>query len=75
MTEALLNAADFGVDTLSGFIFGHNRPSLALFEAFGFEHWGEPPGVARLDGVLRDLVIMRKRVADSENAENARNVD
>ena len=75
MAEALLNAADFGLDTLLGFIFGHNRPSLALFEAFGFERWGELPGVARLDGVRRDLVIMGKRVANSENAEKAGNID
>lgn len=71
MTEALLGAADYGIDTLLGFIFGHNRPSLALFESFGFERWGELPGVARLDGVRRNLVIMGKRVADGENIDSA----
>ncbi|HEY4317230.1 MAG TPA: GNAT family N-acetyltransferase [Herbaspirillum sp.] len=62
MTEAVLNAPDYGIDTLLGFIFGHNLASLALFEAFGFERWGTLPGVARLDGVRRDLVIVGKRV-------------
>ncbi|RXZ38931.1 N-acetyltransferase family protein [Oxalobacteraceae bacterium CAVE-383] len=69
MTEALLNAADYGIDTLLGFIFGHNLPSLALFEAFGFERWGNLPGVARLDGTRRDLVIMGRGVASDESAE------
>jgi L-amino acid N-acyltransferase YncA len=63
MTEALLNAADYGIDTLLAFIFGHNLPSLALFEAFGFERWGTLPGVAELDGVQRDLVIVGRKTA------------
>jgi L-amino acid N-acyltransferase YncA len=62
MTEALLCAPDYKIDTLLGFIFGHNLPSLALFEEFGFERWGNLPRVAELDGVQRDLVIMGKRV-------------
>jgi L-amino acid N-acyltransferase YncA len=62
MNEALLNAPDYGIDTLLGFIFGHNLVSLALFDAFGFERWGTLPGVALLDGVRRDLVIVGKKV-------------
>jgi L-amino acid N-acyltransferase YncA len=64
MTEALLSAPDYGIDTLLGFIFGHNLPSLALFEAFCFERWGNLPRVAELDGVQRDLVIMGKRIEE-----------
>lgn len=67
MAEALLNAADLGIDTLLGFIFGHNAASLALFSAFGFERWGELPGVARLDGVERDLIIVGRRVAGASS--------
>ncbi|NEW05308.1 N-acetyltransferase [Paenibacillus sp. SYP-B3998] len=48
--------------TLLGFIFGHNEPSLKLFRSFGFENWAHLPGIAELDGVERDLLIIGKRV-------------
>lgn len=51
------------VDTLLGFIFGHNEPSLRLFEKFGFEKWAHLPEVAILDGVKRDLVILGKKLS------------
>ena len=60
--EALRHAPAVKVDTLLGFIFGHNQPSLDLFAKFGFERWGELPKVAALDGVERDLVIVGRRV-------------
>lgn len=50
------------VETLLGFIFGHNEPSLRLFEKFGFEKWAHLPEVATLDGVKRDLVILGKKL-------------
>jgi phosphinothricin acetyltransferase len=49
--------------TLVGFVFGHNAPSLALFEGLGFERWGLLSRVAELDGVERDLVIVGRRLA------------
>jgi phosphinothricin acetyltransferase len=55
-------ATELGVDTLVGLVFGHNTPSLALFESLGFERWGLMPGVARLDGVRRDLVFVGRRL-------------
>ena len=63
LTQAIEFAPSVHVHTLLGFIFGHNRPSLALFEAFGFERWATMPRVATLDGVERDLIIVGKRVA------------
>ncbi|RHW31164.1 N-acetyltransferase family protein [Lysinibacillus yapensis] len=51
------------VETLLGFIFGHNEPSLRLFEKFGFEKWAHLPEVATLDGVKRDLVILGKKLS------------
>ncbi len=64
---ALQEAIDFApqvqVHTVLGFIFGHNKPSLALFEKFGFETWARLPRVANLDGIERDLIILGKRVA------------
>jgi L-amino acid N-acyltransferase YncA len=48
--------------TLLGFIFAHNRPSIALFEQAGFARWGLLPCVAELDGTERDLAILGRRV-------------
>ncbi len=62
LTQALAHAATLEVDTLLGFIFGHNEPSLSLFERFGFVRWGELPKVATLDRIERDLVIVGRRV-------------
>jgi phosphinothricin acetyltransferase len=65
LLAAALNAAPaLGIDTLLGFIFGHNAASLALFRRFGFEEWGKLPRVAVLDGVERDLVILGRRVSE-----------
>jgi L-amino acid N-acyltransferase YncA len=60
--EAIKSAPAFGLRTLLGFIFGHNAPSLALFRRFGFDTWAYLPGVAELDGVERDLLILGKRL-------------
>jgi len=60
--EAVRRAPGFGLHTLLGFIFGHNAPSLALFEARRFARWGTLPRVAALDGIERDLVIVGLRV-------------
>ena len=62
LTQAIAQAPALKVDTLLGFIFGHNAPSLALFERYGFARWGELPRVAALDGIERDLVIVGRRV-------------
>ena len=63
LTQAIKFAPQISVHTLLGFIFGHNNPSVALFDAFGFERWAILPRVATLDGVERDLIIVGKRVA------------
>lgn len=63
LTQAIEFAPKIGVHTLLGFIFGHNLPSLKLFERFGFASWGHLPRVATLDGVERDLIIVGKRIA------------
>ncbi len=62
LTEALARAPSLELDTLLGFIFGHNLPSLALFEKFSFQRWGVLPKVAALDNIERDLVIVGRRV-------------
>ena len=63
LKQAIDFAPQIAVHTLLGFIFGHNTPSLKLFEAFGFERWATMPRVATLDGIERDLIIVGKRVA------------
>ncbi len=62
LQEAIDFAPNIAVHTLLGFIFGHNAPSLALFEKFGFTTWANLPRVANLDGIERDLIILGKRV-------------
>lgn len=60
--KAIKECPRLGLNTLLGFVFGHNEPSLALLRKFGFEQWGHLPKVAVLDGVERDLVIAGRRV-------------
>jgi phosphinothricin acetyltransferase len=58
--EAL--APGLEVRTLIGLVFGHNAPSLALFERLGYARWGTLPGIANMDGVARDLVYVGKHL-------------
>ena len=58
LEQAIARASSLGITALVGSIFGHNEPSLKLFQRLGFERWGFFPGVAQLDGVERDLVVM-----------------
>jgi L-amino acid N-acyltransferase YncA/predicted O-methyltransferase YrrM len=58
LEQAIARAPSLGITALVGLIFGHNEPSLKLFELLGFERWAFFPGVAQLDGVERDVVVM-----------------
>ena len=58
LEEAIARAPSLGITALVGLIFGHNEPSLKLFDRLGFERWGFFPAVAQLDGVKRDLVVV-----------------
>src|SRR5918992_5918867 len=60
LEKAVAAAPGLELRTLLGFVFGHNAPSLGLFERLGFQRWGLLPRVAELDGVERDLVIVGK---------------
>ena len=62
LAQAISRAPSLELDTLLGFIFAHNEPSLSLFEKYGFARWGALPRVALLDGVERDLLILGRRV-------------
>jgi len=58
LANAISRAPSLGLNALVGLIFGHNEPSLKLFEQLGFQRWGQLPGIARLENVERDLVVM-----------------
>jgi len=58
LNHALHEAPALQIRTLLAFTFGHNLPSLGLFKNAGFGDWAMLPGVARLDGIRRDLVIL-----------------
>lgn len=62
MRAALAHAPSVGIDRLVGFVFAHNGPSLAMCARLGYERWGLLPGVACLDGVERDLVIVGRAI-------------
>jgi len=62
MQKATEEAKNRGIKNLLGFIFGHNHISLKLFYKFHFIDWGRLPGVAMMDGVERDLVIVGRKV-------------
>lgn len=50
------------INTLLGYIFSHNEPSIKLFGSCGFEVWGTLPRIAVLEGVERTLLIMGRRI-------------
>jgi L-amino acid N-acyltransferase YncA len=63
LAHALGAAPGLGIATLLAFVFGHNGASVALFQEAGFSQWGRLPGIAELDGVERDLLILGRRLA------------
>jgi phosphinothricin acetyltransferase len=78
LQHAIARAPSLGITALIGLIFGHNGRSLKLFERLGFERWAFLPGVAQLDGVHRDLVMVGlhcgKRSSSSSN-DSARKIE
>ncbi|MEK5174960.1 N-acetyltransferase family protein [Heyndrickxia sp. FSL W8-0496] len=63
LKKVIEECPNLSIDTLLGFIFGHNEPSIGLFSSFGFEKWAHLPEVAILDGIKRDLIIMEKKIS------------
>ena len=66
LQEAIARAPSLEIFAMTGLIFGHNEPSLKLFERLGFQRWGWLPRIARLDGIERDLIIMGRHIARSQ---------
>jgi phosphinothricin acetyltransferase len=65
LQHALRIAPSHAVHTILGYIFGHNLPSLRLFEGLGFTRWALMPRIAVLDGIERDLIIVGQRIPPS----------
>lgn len=62
LQQAIAYSPAIQINTLLGFIFAHNEPSLKLFEKFNFSEWGYLPRVAELDGIERDVAILGLRI-------------
>lgn len=62
LAYAIEKSPELGVTSLTGFIFGHNEPSLKLFAKHGFERWAFMPAITDMEGILRDVVIMGRKV-------------
>ena len=71
LEQAIARAPSLKITALVGLIFGHNEPSLKLFEHLGFERWGLLPNVAQLDGVARDLVVVGLHCGKSRSHDPA----
>lgn len=64
LMHRLVTEADAaGMWTLQATIFPENRASLALHRASGFQMLAVRAGIAQLDGVWRDTVILERRAA------------
>jgi L-amino acid N-acyltransferase YncA len=62
LEKAIAHSPSLGIAALVGGIFGHNEPSLRLFQRMGFERWGFLPRIARVDEVERDLVMVGRHI-------------
>ena len=63
----LQQAPSLGIHNVVALIFAHNQPSLGLFRKLGFEQWGLMPQVCDMDGFIADVVMLGKRVLDTDN--------
>lgn len=59
---AIAKCPELNITSLTGFIFGHNEPSLKLFYKHGFEKWAHLPGICDMEGTLRDVIILGRKV-------------
>jgi L-amino acid N-acyltransferase YncA/predicted O-methyltransferase YrrM len=74
LEEAIGRAPSLGITAIIGLIFRHNEPSLKLFERLGFQRWGLLPGIARLDGVERDLIVVGRHCPAHQGATSRSDV-
>ena len=58
LAHSLNEARGLNLKNIIALIFSKNEASLGLFLKFGFEKWGELPGVCLMDGEYKDVVIL-----------------
>jgi len=58
LASCIDRAPSLGLLKLVAYIFGHNSPSLSLFNKHGFTVWGTLPAIAEMDGCFYDVVIL-----------------
>ena len=58
LAYSLNKARELNLKNIIALIFSKNKASLGLFLKFGFEKWGELPGVCLMDGEYKDVVIL-----------------
>src|SRR4029450_1936881 len=61
LEHATPRGSQLGISAMVGLIFSGNATSIRLFERLGFARWGTLPGVASVDRIERDLIIMGRR--------------
>ena len=62
LEKAISTSPRLGINTLLGFIFAINKPSLNLFYQYQFEKWGYLPQVAQINGCDRNLIILGRKI-------------
>jgi L-amino acid N-acyltransferase YncA len=60
--NAISQCPKLEIKTLLAFVFGHNDPSIKLFQKYKFEKWAHLPNIADMAGVERDLLILGRRI-------------
>lgn len=63
LKSAIALSPQLEIETLLGFIFAHNQPSINLFKNFGFQSWGLLPQIALLDNQEKDLAIFGLKIS------------
>ena len=62
LANALQECPALGIANVLAFVFGHNAPSILLFEAQGFRRWGLLPRVCEIEGHEMDVLILGHRL-------------
>ena len=58
LLHTLQACASMGIHSITAFIFAANEKSIQLFTQCGFSQWGLLPGIAMMDDVPMDLIIL-----------------
>lgn len=65
LEEAIERVKSYEIKTLLALIFSDNAASLKLFKKIGFKEWGNLSGVACVEGVNKDLLVLGLHIEDN----------